>query len=677
MESQRTITRRLASALDSLEDEFSGLYTKRAVTLRQKALEKATESMRPSALKKLLDLYDRLGISYLPDQSNDYYLHLTDTYAFELETFEDVEASMLNSLYRRFQTYATPSEYLKRDVDRLSFPEDAAWKDDSLRVRILRQFVKYGGFPKSAGFGGKNYLQSCVREKSGNPRTTLENGADFLDDDIFEPLATADRPDLKPKGKYGLLRKIDDLARGRFRVQGVTVQMLYYFAIVYNMSYFTNNQADFEILDHDSDIEINLFRDYYDNNLTRFLSESMTNRAGGLECVPTGRGINYKNFAEMVYLYYLRQNDLSPAQKIERAEQMIDSIRSEKSKSGKSVKAMETPTQQYRNYVRQSPLASNLEGQDALSWSEEDFKAFLLENYDCDIYALTDTRRTPTVMELAQEQRSARAQYQAILDQLNARGVDAQTCKGGLWFTDVRSMQKEGIGLLEEKLGLAGEDVKQFARLLINANNLVSSIGKDGKQFRKQEENLLPEVLLEALNPSDTEEEPDAEDPMQIWTDFVARVRNQCADQNLDDKEILNLARVLARDNGITVPETLPKAAVQNGKANRLASLKKQADSQKQAEASNTQEAEPKPDPRSVPQLMAMSRTVLLSAFYYLFNDLHAVDSPDMWACYEDLFKAFKQQADPYLIAAGYQPVSGKNLFDVLLTFSSYASLIL
>lgn len=68
-----------------------------------------------------------------------------------------------------------------------------------------------------------------------------------------------------------------------FAVQGVTVQMLYYFAIVYNMSYFTNNQADFEILDHDSDIEINLFRDYYDNNLTRFLSESMTNRAGGLE----------------------------------------------------------------------------------------------------------------------------------------------------------------------------------------------------------------------------------------------------------------------------------------------------------------------------------------------------------------------------------------------------------
>lgn len=52
---------------------------------------------------------------------------------------------------------------------------------------------------------------------------------------------------------------------------------------------------------------------------------------------------------------------------------MIDSIRSEKSKSGKSVKAMETPTQQYRNYVRQSPLASNLEGQDALSWSEEDY----------------------------------------------------------------------------------------------------------------------------------------------------------------------------------------------------------------------------------------------------------------------------------------------------------------
>ena len=47
------------------------------------------------------------------------------------------------------------------------------------------------------------------------------------------------------------------------------------------------------------------------------------------------------------------------------------------------------------------------------------------------------------------------------------------------------------------------------------------------------------------------------------------------------------------------------------------------------------------------------------------------------WSNYGDMFEKFKRGIDPELEKCGYQEVSGKCMFDVVLTFSSYARIVL
>ena len=71
----------------------------------------------------------------------------------------------------------------------------------------------------------------------------------------------------------------------------------------------------------------------------------------------------------------------------------------------------------------------------------------------------------------------------------------------------------------------------------------------------------------------------------------------------------------------------------------------------------------------------AVTRTSIIVAYYYYYNAVHENDADDRWKNFEEVFNNFKRDIDPKLEAAYYQPLSGKNIFDVLVTFSSYAYL--
>ena len=71
----------------------------------------------------------------------------------------------------------------------------------------------------------------------------------------------------------------------------------------------------------------------------------------------------------------------------------------------------------------------------------------------------------------------------------------------------------------------------------------------------------------------------------------------------------------------------------------------------------------------------AVTRTSMIVAYYYYYNALHEDDGNDKWKNFEEVFNNFKKDIDPKLEAAYYQPLSGKNIFDVLVAFSSYAYL--
>ncbi|MGN0484737.1 MAG: hypothetical protein ACI4HI_14405 [Lachnospiraceae bacterium] len=580
-----TITRRMDTVLNGLQEEFRSMCDIKDFESRLAALKKAgNRSDRPSKLRDLFDLFDLCKIEYECGKDNAYYEKLVRN--ADIPTFSDIENRMLYALYERYKEYPDPEEYMERIVNRLESPEDG-WQGDSLRLRILKRFIKYGNYLKDAGISGKKAVEDYVKEKLGK-KPGIEEVLANIDDDIFsvlnfetensEGLSKEEKKKQKERNKsarkkYELLKIADDLAGGKFRTEGATKKSLYLFAMVYEMTYYSGNG---DILDPKTDIETNLFRDYYTNNFMRFISEEYKEKPTGYDLDPSGQGINYKNFAEMIYLYYISQDD-SPQEKIRLSSEMIQEVQTKQFKSGGLDTKEKGGTVYYRRFFKQEMF-----DEDVFRLSQEEFKEFLLENYNCDTFL--ESRKTKTgeqdlrvgVFQLEIEQESAYKVYQSILQDIKELGLELENCNYGLWFTDVAALKKNGA----ESFGEIGNDI-------------------DRKKFQ----------------------------------------------------EFIDLLTGINHFVGYTVKE---ESSTQNT-------------SQEWAEVSKR-----KTKALFVSSPADVTRTSVIVAYYYYYNALH---EEDKGKSFEDVFLDFKRGVDKKLGAAYYQPLSGKNIFDVLITFSSYAYL--
>lgn len=537
------ITKRLKSTQLELDKEFTSIYTKTDFYAKLRELKsirrEGTLSRRPSVLRELFKMLDRSDVSYEKGKDDEYYEMLIEGMKFP--EFSDVEKRIIAALYQKYQQYPSPEEYMKRIVDRLAPITDETCTD-SVRLRILKKFIKDGNALKDAGYSGKTYVQSYMKEKL-NTKTLPKEFVEQLDDGVFECLEDAKKAQLKPDGKFGLLKLADDLASGKFRTEGATKKGLYLFALVFGMTYYTG--ADGEIKDRVTDIEINLFQDYYKNNLMRFVSKAyLDGKTCEFEMDPCGQGINYKNFAEMVYLYYLNK-DYSPAEKIKRAMDMIRGIEKDAFKRGKRPANKANHTRMYKTMFCESILEK----------TEEEFRAFLLEHYDCDTYsgisyeAKTKDGKDQIVdgkfseIQIQTEQNTAYEKFNEILSKIEKLGIPLKACDYGLWFSDVNALKKK----------FAGTEYEPFIEVLFRADNLLK---------------------------------------------------------------------------------------------NRHLNVKSAKD---------------------------VTRTAIITAYYYYYNALYEYTNEVHGMSFEEVFKDFENGVNTYLQDCFYQPLSGKNIFDVLMVFSAYA----
>ncbi|MCD7708765.1 MAG: hypothetical protein LUI02_02695, partial [Clostridiales bacterium] len=348
------------------------------------------------------------------------------------------------------------------------------------------------------------------------------------------------------------LKAADDLAAGKFRAGGATRRNLYLFAMAYGMTYSSDGKADAR-----TDIETNLFRDYYSNNLMRFITEDYKGNLSEFELNPSGQGINYKNFAEMIYLYYISKK-CSPQEKIKLSSEMISRVQDSQFKQGHFDMDKAGGTGLYRG------IFINAEGKifskDVLSFNEKEFEKFICRNYDCDTFAGSyETKGVSIdsktgVLQLETEQNSALREYKHIIDDLNGLGISPESCDYGLWFTDVAAFKKKGY------------------------------------------ENICD--------------------------------RNPDIDRDKFGEFMEMLAAI----------DSFMKFA---------------------------------PDPDLTAD--AVTRTSMIVAYYYYYNAYYEGKHNDKWKNFREVFNDFKEGIDPKLEAAYYQPLSGKNIFDVLVVFSSYA----
>lgn len=461
---ERTITRRADSVLDELKREFGSLYYTREDFERKITELSRARSDRPSKMKALLAMFGSCGIACGKDQSEAYYRELVER--SDIPSISEIEDKMIYALYANYRKYATPADYMKRIVDERCHDEDG-WENDTLRVRILKQFIKYGDYLVGAGFNGKDEIRKFVQKKIGHTPTEEEVLRE-LTDDVFSPLNRTTKFQVRETGKYGLLKAADDLASGTFHADETTKKRLYLFAMVFDMTY-TPGDPDDKSADG-RDIETNLFRDYYANNLMRYITETYQGKWTQYETDPSGQGINYKNFAEMIYLYYIAKN-CSPQEKIRLSTEMIERAKARQYRTGGEQSREKMDTAYFRGFFR----ADRAEAM--LRMSEEAFEEFICEHYDCDTYAGSYVRNggevhnTTPFLQLEQEQESAYRVYQEILTDLSDMGVDLKDCHYGLWFTDVDAFLEEHYeSVCDRNPDIDRERFHEFMELLFAVN---------------------------------------------------------------------------------------------------------------------------------------------------------------------------------------------------------------
>ena len=80
-------------------------------------------------------------------------------------------------------------------------------------------------------------------------------------------------------------------------------------------------------------------------------------------------------------------------------------------------------------------------------------------------------------------------------------------------------------------------------------------------------------------------------------------------------------------------------------------------------------------DAFSVTSPANVTRTSIVAAYYYYYNTLHENDGRWSRGSFANVLREYREGLDPILRACNLRELNAKNLFDVLIVFSSYAYL--
>ena len=290
---------------------------------------------------------------------------------YQLPLRDELAAELYGELYDIYLQFPSATDFMERLVRRLADPDLVS---DSVRLTIVKQFVRHTNY----GTLTVKKLTASLRQQDLGlpepPELSKDEVLRYADDRIFEVLELPMTRDMK-RG-YMLLRLADDLAGGKFRTGGKTKTDLYMFAFAFDMTVSTGRPG--EVPDMERDLEKNLFRDFYCDNLLRYATEEFLDNAAAFEQEPSGEGINYKNFAEVIYLYYLNRRDLSPRKRLTTANNKIDEcagiIRARR-RAGLEEASPDAGQSQYTRYYQNQFL------QRVCDLSEQELTAFICENY--------------------------------------------------------------------------------------------------------------------------------------------------------------------------------------------------------------------------------------------------------------------------------------------------------
>lgn len=400
----------------------------------------------------------------------------------KIPTRQEMLKKLVVELHNIYLEFPVSVQFMERLVRRRLKGE---FQEDSLRMAILKKFIKEidSGTKMVAECEEWVISKYSLSEKEIYEKLDIRRKKEFilehLDESIFNQLNGGasggigtdaeknlqDKEDLrgskkKKKKDWTLLRMVDNLALGKFKTNGVTKKQLYIFAIVFDMKLYLGMEG--EEYDESRDLVKNLFFDYYNDNLLRYILDNEYKRnSRNYEAEPSGEGINYKNYAEIIYLYYIYRDDLaiSPNEKLKRAESLMEKCR----KKVKKVEERITVAPTDRTFIFKQNYIDILMKID----DEEE-----LADYICANYYMYDLYNKAPIL-FASEQNTAKASCMEIMQAIQEEqglddnweqwdagevdfGIDAEYL-----FADLREKFKDDKKFVTEVL-----DDKQFYCLM-------------------------------------------------------------------------------------------------------------------------------------------------------------------------------------------------------------------
>lgn len=357
---------------DLLEQLRQTCMTKKSSRLYH--MDRLEKSLKASGIKAddLCDLLDtKNGEEKVRERIKDSFLP---------EDWKEIEKKLFAMLHKEYLSFPTSSSFMERLVkDPIRGLADEEFRKDSVRVAIVKQFMKYTSYKTAA-------VKTIVKEKlekkfPGQTSFDLDTIISHIDESIFDD--HSDKP---------LLKLADDLQSGNFRTNGRTRKDLYMFAFAFGMtSSFEKDDLEY---DERTDIEKNLFQDYYTDNLLRYISDEYKKDSRRFDAEPSGAGINYKNFAEVIYLYYLGKDGMSAEEKIKEAESLIKEIK-------KCMK--EGPSEQNEFEYQKTRYFKDICNEEQVSkLSRDNLKNFIMKKYN-----IPQGRRSSADITIDEETRTA------------------------------------------------------------------------------------------------------------------------------------------------------------------------------------------------------------------------------------------------------------------------------
>lgn len=259
----------------------------------------------------------------------------------------------------------------------------------SVRLLILKQFIKVFGWGKGVADIDESRrnlpiqspeLKEYIEKKYEGSEKEAAIG---IDESIF-----IQSKKFKHRGLFIIAER---LAEGKFTNSQIVREDVYIFSIAFHMTFssdlrsnITENDEDYE-----TDIRKNLFFDYYCENLFNYdLNKKSSGRksdnngdaerSNRKKYIP-GYGPNYRNFVEMIYIYFIGKDNLTELEKLQGAKKMIKECQ----KQGKAIEDFDEwddddaltfqPTEYYRTTVFNEVKDKNC----------DEFKNYILKNFIC------------------------------------------------------------------------------------------------------------------------------------------------------------------------------------------------------------------------------------------------------------------------------------------------------